>query len=58
LKRSDNYAKNKTLALPSPLMGEDKGEGDLKVIERLQQPGWKRGDTVFYQQEYGLSINL
>jgi len=28
---------------------------DLKVIERLQQAGWKRGDTLFYQQEYALS---
>jgi hypothetical protein len=25
---------------------------DLKVIERLQQLGWKRGDTLLYQQEY------
>ena len=31
---------------------------DLKVIERLQQLGWTRGDTLFYQQEYALSINL
>jgi len=30
---------------------------DLKVIERLQQLGWKRGDTLLYQQEYALSIN-
>jgi len=29
---------------------------DLKVIERLtQQLGWKRGDTLLYQQEYVLS---
>lgn len=28
---------------------------DLKVIERLQQLGWKRGDTLLYQQEYALS---
>jgi len=42
---------------------------DLKVIypvrksfsngvERLQQLGWKQGDTLLYQQEYALSINL
>jgi len=31
---------------------------DLKVIEKLQQLGWKRGDTLFYQQEYTVSINL
>jgi len=31
---------------------------DLKVVERLQQLGWKRGDTLIYQQEYALSINL
>lgn len=28
---------------------------DLKVIERLQQLGWKRGDTFLYQREYALS---
>jgi hypothetical protein len=28
---------------------------DLKVIERLQQIGWKRGDKLFYQQEYALN---
>lgn len=28
---------------------------DLKVIERLQQLGWKRGDALLYQQEYALS---
>src|SRR3990172_6621345 len=29
---------------------------DLKVIERLtQELGWKRGDTLLYQQEYVLS---
>jgi hypothetical protein len=28
---------------------------DLKVIERLRQLGWKRGDTLLYQQEYALS---
>jgi hypothetical protein len=28
---------------------------DLKVIESLQQLGWKRGDTLLYQQEYALS---
>lgn len=27
---------------------------DLKV-KRLQQLGWKRGDTLFYQQEYALN---
>lgn len=27
---------------------------DLKVIERLQHLGWKRGDILIYQQEYGL----
>ncbi|MDP2683342.1 MAG: hypothetical protein Q8P28_11215 [Deltaproteobacteria bacterium] len=31
---------------------------DFKVIERLQQLGWKRGDTLLYQQEYTLSLNL
>ena len=30
-------------------------DADLKVIERLQQLGWKRGDTLLYQQEYALS---
>jgi len=24
---------------------------DLKVIERLQQLGWKRRDTLFYQKD-------
>ncbi len=24
---------------------------DLKVIERLQQIGWKRGDTLLYQHK-------
>lgn len=28
---------------------------DLKVVERLMQLGWKRGDTLLYQQEYALS---
>jgi len=28
---------------------------DLKVIERLQQLRWKRGDPLLYQQEYALS---
>jgi hypothetical protein len=28
---------------------------DLKVIERLHQFGWKRGDNLLYQQEYVLS---
>lgn len=28
---------------------------DLKVIERLQHLGWKRGDTLFYRQKYALS---
>ena len=28
---------------------------DLKVIERLQQLGWKRGDTLLYQQGFALS---
>jgi hypothetical protein len=28
---------------------------DLKVIERLMQLGWGRGDTLLYQQEYALS---
>ncbi|NUO09748.1 MAG: DEAD/DEAH box helicase family protein [Candidatus Brocadia sp.] len=28
---------------------------DLKVIERLQQLGWKPGDTLLYQQEYSLT---
>lgn len=28
----------------------------LKVIERLQHLGWKRGDTLLYQQEFALSI--
>lgn len=28
---------------------------DLKVIERLQQLGWKRGDTLLYQQDYALN---
>jgi type I site-specific restriction endonuclease len=27
---------------------------DLKVIEALQKIGWKRGDTLLYQQEYKL----
>ncbi|MDR2596681.1 MAG: DEAD/DEAH box helicase family protein [Treponema sp.] len=27
---------------------------DLKVIEELQKIGWKRGDTLLYQQEYKL----
>ena len=27
---------------------------DLKVIEMLQSIGWKRGDTLLYQQEYKL----
>jgi type I site-specific restriction endonuclease len=27
---------------------------DLKVIETLQSIGWKRGDTLLYQQEYRL----
>jgi len=31
---------------------------DLKVVERLMQLGWKRGDTLIYQQGYALSINL
>lgn len=26
-----------------------------KVIERLRKLGWKRGDTLLYQQEYALS---
>lgn len=30
---------------------------DLKVVERLQQLGRKRGDTLLYQQEYTLSPN-
>lgn len=30
-------------------------DADLKVIERLQQIGWNRGDTLLYQQEYVLS---
>ncbi len=30
---------------------------DLKIIERLTQHlGWKRGDTLLYQQEFALSI--
>lgn len=29
---------------------------DLKVIERLQQLGWKLGDALLYQQEYALSL--
>ncbi|HHT9137532.1 MAG TPA: hypothetical protein ACFYEK_09865 [Candidatus Wunengus sp. YC60] len=29
---------------------------DLTVIEQLQQFGWKRGDTLLYQQEYAISI--
>ena len=28
---------------------------DLMVIERLQQLGWKPGDTLLYQQEYSLT---
>lgn len=28
---------------------------DLKVIERLRQIGWKRGDTLLYRQKYALS---
>ncbi|MCR4322359.1 MAG: hypothetical protein NUV74_18760 [Candidatus Brocadiaceae bacterium] len=28
---------------------------DLKVIEKLQQIGWKREDTLIYQREYALS---
>ncbi len=28
---------------------------DLKVIERLQQLGWKRGGTLLYRQKYALS---
>lgn len=31
---------------------------DLKVIERLQQLGWKRGDTLLYQQEYALRLKI
>ncbi len=27
-------------------------DADLKVIGRLQQAGWKRGDILFYSQEY------
>jgi hypothetical protein len=27
---------------------------DLKVIDLLQKSGWKRGDTLLYQQEYKL----
>lgn len=28
---------------------------DLKVIEELTDLGWKRGDTLLYQQEYLLT---
>ncbi|UJS17145.1 MAG: hypothetical protein L3J17_14700 [Candidatus Jettenia sp.] len=28
---------------------------DLKVIERLHQLDWKRGDTLLYRQMYALS---
>lgn len=28
---------------------------DLKVIEELTKLGWKRGDTLLYQQEYALN---
>ncbi len=28
---------------------------DLKVIEELTNIGWKRGDTLLYQQEYILT---
>jgi hypothetical protein len=28
---------------------------DLKVIEELTELGWKRGDTLLYQQEYLLT---
>ena len=28
---------------------------DLKVIEELTRLGWKRGDTLLYQQEYSLT---
>lgn len=28
---------------------------DLKVIEDLKRSGWKPGDTLLYQQEYGLT---
>ena len=33
----------------------DATDTDLKVIERLQQLGWKRDVTLLYQQEYALS---
>jgi len=29
---------------------------DLKYVEKLQQLGWERGDTLLYQQEYALSL--
>ena len=29
---------------------------DLKVIEALQEIGWKRGDTLLYQPEYRLLL--
>ena len=28
---------------------------DLKIIEELGKLGWKRGDTLLYQQEYALT---
>ena len=28
---------------------------DLKIIEELYKLGWKRGDTLLYQQEYNLT---
>ncbi len=46
LKLSNSHAKNKEAA-----------DTDLKVIERLQQIGWKRGDTLLYRtMSYNYSI--
>lgn len=28
---------------------------DLKIIEKLQELGWRRGDTLFYQESYTLT---
>jgi len=38
-----------------PTMINEATDTDLKVIEALQKIGWKRGDTLLYQQEYKLS---
>jgi len=32
----------------------DATDRDLKAIKRLMRIGWKRGDTLLYQQEYAL----